>query len=186
MANLLLLSALILTIVLTLQETVTLRLIYTDEVVLSFDFLFIGFTLYPSRKKSGRKKKSRRGIFERFELAKRIRATAKYAFRHAKITVQELNLKQNELDPAKYALKLETGYAILSLIIAYLSLEIDSLRIEDDLFKLPRRIEVLPSPQIDLTLEATLYNSIIAYLIYKRKPKGTRRQNYAAVRKQNG
>ena len=51
MANLLLFFALILAVILTFLETVTVRFTYTDEVFLGFDFLIFKLLLYPSRKK---------------------------------------------------------------------------------------------------------------------------------------
>ncbi|MBO7304819.1 MAG: hypothetical protein J6V09_06320 [Clostridia bacterium] len=185
MANLLLFSALILVLILTAFESVTARLTYNEEVIISLDFLIFKLILYPSRKKKSRDSNNKppRKLKERLGRARAIRDTVDYVLSHGDVVIHELELKIREDDPARFVLKSRAEDSLLAALIVYLSLEIQSLKIEDDIFKLPRKIEVLPTPLIDFTVKTALYNAIVAYVIYTTKTKKARRRGYAAVRK---
>lgn len=185
MANLLLIFALILVLILTFFETVTVRFTHARESVISIDFLLFKLILYPSRKKKDKKKKSRplTKFRARFERARVIRDTVAYVLSHSDVIIHELNIKEHDDDPAKRVFKSSVESSLLATLLAYLSLEIQSLKIEDDIFELPHKIDLLPAPVIDVTFKGPLYNAITAYLIYSRKMKKARKHAYATVGK---
>ncbi len=177
MSGFLLAFILIMTVTLVVIETVTVRFIYRDELIIRIDFLLVQLILYPSRnRKRQRKRKNllteiRRG----FSKASATKKALEYLFSRSHVTVRELDIRRKDDDPARLALASQRAYTVITIIIAYLSLKTEAL-VASNPPQILSESENEPRLTLDVSLASTLLRIISSFVIfisnayrYKRK-----------------
>jgi hypothetical protein len=161
-------------------QAVTVRITYTDEAIINIDVNLLALTLYPSRKREGKKSKRKTGIRSKFIKAAAIKKGLEFLFSRSRVTVHEINIPERSIDPAKIAIRSQSISSLVLIFLTYLSLKSEALVSEDNSFVYLNNSDFKKAPLIDLTLVSTLYNTIIAFLIIlfeikKRKRKEVQR-----------
>lgn len=189
MANLLFLLLLILITVLIIIESVTIRLVYTKELVIEFDFLIFTLIFFPASKKSPKRKK-RTGFSKRIK-RKFIKAAAfkkaiEYLLRFSELKIEEIDVQLNNNDPAEFVLRANNLSSVIFVIITYLSLKTESIITEDSLFVSRYNEGQDSKTHLDVTLKSRLFHIIPALFIFLTEIKQKKgKQVRKIVRKQN-
>lgn len=188
MANLMFLLLLSI-IILIIAESVSIRFIYVNELIIDFNFSLFKLTLYPSRNKRQRRKK-RAGLKEtiknNFIRAASAKKSLEYLLKHSNVNIHELDFHTDYIDPANFILRVQNISTVILILITYLSLKTESIISEDTFFASSSEDNSDVKMHLDVTLKSTLFNIISAYFIFvlenkRRKGKQVRK----IVRNQN-
>lgn len=189
MANLLFLLLLILITVLIIIESVSIRFVYSKELVIEFDLLIFRLILFPSSKK-GQKGKKRTDVSKRiksnFIKAASFKKAIEYLLRFSKLKIEKIDLKLSNSDPAEFVLRAKNLSTVIYVLITYLSLKTESIITEDTFFVSPYDEGHDTETHLDVTLKSRLFHIIPALFIFFTETKRKKgKQGKKIVRKQN-
>ncbi len=169
---------LIIPVTMLLIETVTVRVIYRDELVIRVVFLVFELILYPSRNRKPRKKEKGRIIRIRKGLASSYatKRALEHLFSRSRVTVNEIDIAERKTkDPAQLAIATQRSRNIITVILAYLSFKSEALVAPKA--QLIISDEATHSPlTVDVSLSSTLLGVISSLVIYFKNAKGYKRK----------
>ncbi len=159
-------------LLLILAGTVTVRLVYRDELIVIIDFLFLQMLLFPSGKRV-KAKKTAKTVKDRYKNALAIKRALDFLFKHSDIRIRALKIRAEEKNPAK--LTVYNGYidSLICILITYLHVKSPNLKNSDPPFS-----TTSPQDSENSTIDITLYTSFhviaftfITYYKDKRRKK---------------
>ena len=173
MAGIIIISALTLALLLTLFYETSLRIVKSDEYVLSVDLMLFSLHLYPCRKGEKIRKSKAKSKPSRKTNIIGLKKALCYLISNSKISVHRADIEIKECDPAKFALKSQITALFLNLIMLKLCANCRELEINE-------RKTDCDSAQFDITLKFHLYNFLRALLIYFSVKKKIRKRKFNA------
>lgn len=165
MANLLFLAALLILPFFIISQTVTLRLEYISEPVISIDFIFFCLWLYPARKR--RKKKKRLKLKKRLKYTIAAKSALERFLADSEISLNSLRLKSFDSSPSKSVLKSQGISSLFNTLTAYLSAKAKNIIASDSISDVADVNNI--ENHVDIVLYSSIKNMLFSffYLIYQ-------------------
>ena len=157
-------------VILVVIDTVTIRLIYENELIIQIDFLLFLLTLYPSRNKKRRKIKRFLDIKKSYYIANATRKALEYLFARSTVVVRDVNLAKYTNDPAKLALATQHSLNLASFAVTLLSTKTKNVILSDSSFYDDKRTA------FNLSLSTTLFYLLSSLVIYLFTAYGHKRK----------
>jgi len=172
MANLFVALILISIAILIAAASAEVRFTYTDSPAIRVDFLFFTLEFHGSRDKTTRKER-KSGIFQRIKNGirkTRARGAAlDFLLKNSRLTVHSVNIPIKESEPSELVTRSGNLSALILVILTYISLRLEKMTLEDDIFLLISDGTPKEVPTLDFTLKTTVFIILTALIIYHLK-----------------
>ena len=185
MANLFIILLLISAFLLIIAETVKVKITYQDELIINIDYLLFTLTLYPNRSIVNGRKGRTKSFVERlkigFRRSRAARRALEFLFSHSRIILHEINIPLEDRSPSRFVLTSQNILALISMLMAYLSLKSETLVSDDNVLISTEKELIKKLPTVDLTLKTRLWVTAFSIIIFgyesARKRGGRRSRN---------
>ncbi len=173
MANLLLFSTRIIFFLIFIYQSISIRILYLDELIFEFYIIFFVFRIRPSRK--NKKKKRKLGHYLKSIIP--LKKSLEFMLSGANITVYHIDVKLNTENPSFTVIQSQTIFSFISFILAYITMKAKTITYQNsDFYSSKNLIDDKFAPTIDISLDTSfsvffLTGIIFLFEIIKKRGK---------------